>query len=347
MMGDTMRKVVLQEPYKITLKNAPVPKPKPGEVRVRVERIGVCGSDLTIYRGLHPYAKFPLVMGHEYSGRIDALGSGVKEPLPGTRVAVIPHLTCGHCEACKAERYNFCEELRCTGAEADGAHCDYICVPAHMALPIPGEMSMEDAALLEPACVAYHGAKRGDVQKGDRVLIVGAGPIGVFCLQSVKALGADKVYIADMDSSRLEIAKNLGADGTIDVSRKTVREGLEELCGGNMNIDLYYDCVGEKGRVLNDILLLAKRGSRIVIIGVLQNGYTIPNLPDFVQHELRLSGTTMYTPQDYRDMIAMISRGIVTTRGMVSHHFTLEEVPRILEMLDKRTENSFKIVINV
>jgi L-iditol 2-dehydrogenase len=216
-----------------------------------------------------------------------------------------------------------------------------------MALPIPDKMSMDDAALLEPACVAYHGAKRGEIQKGDRALIVGAGPIGVFCLQSVKALGAGKVYIADTDTDRLEIAKNLGADGVIDVSKKTIKEGLDELCGGSINIDLYYDCVGEKGRVLNDILLLAKRGSRIVIIGVLQNGYNIPNLPDFVQHELRLSGTTMYVPQDYRDMIDLVSRGVITTRGMVSHHFNLEDVPKVLEMLDKRTEKSFKIILNV
>ena len=346
-MCAVMRKVILQEPYKITVESAPVPEPKAGEVRVRVERIGVCGSDLTIYRGLHPYVKYPLVMGHEYSGRVDALGADVKDHVIGSRVAVIPHLTCGHCEACRKELYNFCEELRCTGAEADGAHCDFICVPAHMALTIPDEMSMEDAALLEPACVAYHGAKRGEVKTGDRVLIVGAGPIGAFCLQCVKALGAGKVYIADMDFSRLEIAKKLGADGIIDVSKKTIREGLNDLCGGSMNIDLYYDCVGEKGNVLNDILLLAKRGSRIVMLGVLQNAYNIPNLPDFVQHELRLSGTTMYVPSDYRDMINMMSRGIVTTKGMVTHHFTLEEIPKVLEMLDKRTEKSFKIVINV
>jgi L-iditol 2-dehydrogenase len=195
--------------------------------------------------------------------------------------------------------------------------------------------------------VAYHGAKRGQIEKGDRVLIVGAGPIGAFCLQSVKALGASAVYIADMDPWRLDIAKKLGADGVIDVSKQTIAEGLQKLCGGSMNIDLYYDCVGEKGRVLNDILLMAKRGSRIVVIGVLQNEYKIPNLPDFVQHELRLSGTTMYVPQDYREMMELMIKGTITTKGIVSHHFSLEEVPKVLEMQDKHTENSFKIVLNV
>jgi L-iditol 2-dehydrogenase len=342
-----MRKVILKKPYEFTIENVPVPEPNAGEVRIKVERIGICGSDLTIYRGRHPYVKYPLVLGHEYSGRVDALGPKVKTPPLGTRTAIIPHLTCGQCEACKAEKYNFCEELRCTGAEADGAQCDYICVPSSMVLPIPDSMTMEDAALLEPACVGYHGAKRGDIQNGDRALIIGAGPIGVFCLQSVKSLGASKVFIADMDAGRLEIAKKSGADDVIDVSKIELKEGLSKICGGSKNIDVYYDCVGEKGAVLNDILITAKRGSRIVVVGVLQNEYRIPNLPDFVQHELRLSGTTMYTPQDYRDMIDLISRGIITTNGIVTHHFTLEEVPRILDMLDKRSFSSFKILINM
>jgi L-iditol 2-dehydrogenase len=342
-----MRRVVLSEPYKFVIEQAPIPEPKAGEVRIRVERIGVCGSDLTIYRGLHPYVSYPLVMGHEYSGRIDALGTDVKGPAVGSRVTVIPHLTCGRCEACHEERFNFCEELRCTGAEADGAHCDYICAPAHMVLPIPDEMSMEDAALVEPACVAYHGAKRGEITAKDSVLIVGAGPIGIFCLQSVLALGAKKVYIADMDEKRLSLAKKLGAGGIINVSKQPLKEGLKTLCGGAATIDLYYDCVGEKGKVLNDILLLAKRGSRIAVIGVLQNGYHIPNLPDFVQHELRLSGTTMYVKQDYRDMIDLINRGIIKTEGMVSHRFPLEDIPKVLEMQDKKTEDTFKVVLLV
>jgi threonine dehydrogenase-like Zn-dependent dehydrogenase len=148
-----------------------------------------------------------------------------------------------------------------------------------------------------------------------------------------------------MDTHRLEIAKKLGAADVIDVSKTGLKEGLDKICGGSGNIDVYYDCVGEKGAVLNNILIAAKRGSRIVVIGVLQNEYHIPNLPDFVQHELRLSGTTMYTPQDYRDMIDLISRDIIMTNGIVTHHFTLEEIPRIMDGLDKRDLDSFKIII--
>lgn len=340
-----MRKIVLDAPYKMRLTECEAPTPSKDEVRIKVKRLGICGSDPTIYRGLHPYVSYPLVPGHEISGVIDMVGENVAADRIGERVTIIPHLVCGECDVCKTKTYNFCENLRCTGAEADGAMCDYFCISSEMAISIPDEMNIDDAALVEPACVAYHGAKRASLTSDDKVLVVGAGPIGVFCMQSCFALGAKKVYIADMDADRLEIAKKLGATGIIDVSKESLSEGLERL--GEDKITVYYDCVGEKGVVLNNILSIAHRGSRIVIIGVLQNEYNVPKLPDFVQHELSLFGTTMYVPEDYREMITLMSKGIVKTEGMISHRFKLEDIPDVLDMLDKRKEKTFKIVIDV
>ena len=335
-----MRKIVLDEPYKLRLTEDVIPEPKDDEVRISVKRIGICGSDPTIYRGLHPYVTFPVVLGHEISGVVEAVGKNVSADRIGERVTVIPHLVCGKCDACKNKIYNFCEELRCTGAEADGAMCDYFCISSEMAIKIPDTMSIDDAALVEPACVAYHGAKRGHIQTGETVLVIGAGPIGIFCMQSCFALGAGKVYVADMDSERLGLAKSLGATGIIDVKTESIAD-IED------RIDVFYDCVGEKGHVLNNILDVAKRGSRVVVIGVLQNEYIIPKLPDFVQHELSLSGTTMYVPTDYREMIELMGEGKITTKGMVSHRFNFEEIPYVLDMLDKRKEKTFKILIDV
>lgn len=340
-----MKKIVLEAPYKMIVAEADAPTPAAGEVRIAVKRIGICGSDPTIYRGLHPYVSYPLVPGHEISGVVDMVGEGVDASRVGDRVTVIPHLVCGNCDACATKTYNFCEELRCTGAEADGAMCEYFCISSEMAIKIPDEMNIDDAALVEPACVAYHGAKRASITSEDKVLVVGAGPIGVFCMQSCFALGAKKVYIADMDAERLEIAKSLGATGIIDVSKESLSEGLARL--GEEKITVYYDCVGEKGVVLNNILSIAHRGSRIVIIGVLQNEYNIPKLPDFVQHELSLFGTTMYVPTDYVEMIDLMSRGIVTTKGMISHRFGLTDIPDVLDMIDKRKEKTFKVIIEV
>lgn len=342
-----MRKLVLNAPYDLRMTQTEIPEPKKGQVRIHVKKVGICGSDPTIYKGLHPYVSYPLVMGHEISGVIDKVGEGVAQTRVGERVTVIPHIFCDHCEACRREIYNFCEKLKCTGAEADGAHCDYFCIDQRMAIAIPDTMSLEAAAMVEPACVAYHGAKRGNIRKGESVLIIGAGPIGVFCMQSCLALGAGRVYVADMDGERLKLAKALGATDVIDVSKQDLKEALAVLAGGEKTIDVFYDCVGEKGTVLNNILSMARRGSRIVVIGVLQKEFNIPLLPDFVQHELSLSGTTMYVPQDYREMIDLMGRGIIRTDDMVSHHITLEETPEMLEKIVGRREKTFKVMIEV
>ena len=235
-----MRKLLLEAPYQMHMVDAPIPEPAVDEVRVRICKIGICGSDPTIYKGLHPYVTYPMVPGHELSGVIDAVGSHVDASRIGQRVTIIPHQVCGHCEACKHEIYNFCEELKCTGAEADGGMCDYFCIDAKMALEIPETMTLEQAAMVEPACVAYHGAKRGHIGPGDRVLIVGGGPIGVFCMQSCFALGAKEVYIADMDTDRLALAKSLGATGTIEAAKEDLKQGLTRLTGSEKNIDVFF-----------------------------------------------------------------------------------------------------------
>jgi L-iditol 2-dehydrogenase len=338
-----MFRAALEAPERIVVGEADIPEPGENRILVKVERVGVCGSDPTIYFGRHPYVRYPVVMGHEFAGTVAALGVGAKGEV-GARVAVIPHLVCGECEACKNEIYNFCESLRCTGAEADGAHCGYIAMPKEMVLPIPDTMSLDDAAMLEPACVAYHAAKRGEIAPGDTVLVVGAGPIGNFCVQCCKALGAGKVYIADMDEDRLELAASLGADGTIDVKKESLDEGLIRLCGEAKKTNLFFDCVGERGQVLNDIIRTARRGARVVAVGVLQNGYDIPLLPDFVQHELKLSGTTMYTPADYREAIELMGKKIISTRGMITHYFDIKQIVEVFEMIKKREMKFFKIM---
>ncbi len=342
-----MRKLVLKEPYKLEMIASEIPEPAEDQVRIHVKKIGICGSDPTIYKGLHPYVSYPLVMGHELSGVIEKVGKNVSPDRVGERVAVIPHIVCHECDACKKGIYNFCETLKCTGAEADGAHCDYFCIEAEMAVKIPDEMSLEEAAMVEPACVAYHGAKRGHIEPGETVLVVGAGPIGLFCMQSCFALGAGKVFVADMDKNRLELAKKLGATGTIAVGDENLKEGLTRYLGSEKKVDVFYDCVGEKGIVFNNILEIARRGTRIVVIGVLQNAYNVPLLPDFVQHELSVSGTTMYVPQDYVEMIDLMGKKQIRTEGMVSQHISLEEIPQMLEDIVNRRVQTYKVIVDV
>jgi L-iditol 2-dehydrogenase len=346
-MKEIMMRVTLVEPEKLVIDETEIPTPGQNEVLIRVLRCGVCGSDPTIYHGRHPYAKKPVVMGHEFSGTVDALGPGVPCPKIGSRVTVIPHLVCGRCKPCRSKIYNFCEQLRCMGAEADGAHVNFINVPAEMVIPIPETMSLDDAAMVEPACVAYHGAKRGEITSTDKVLVIGAGPIGNFAMQSCRELGAKETFIADMDEWRLDLAAKLGASGIINLKKESLEEGLNRLAGGSKEIDVFYDCVGGKGQVFDQILSVARRGARVVVIGVLQNGYNVPHLPDFVQHELRLSGTTMYVPQDYRDMIRLMGEKKIRTDGMITHYFNLSDIREVFKLIDSHREPYFKIMLKV
>ena len=347
-MQGKMYCVTLKKPMVMEEGYIDIPSPGKGEVLIKVKRVGLCGSDATIYYGKHPYVSYPLVMGHEFAGELAGLGEGVNNLKTGQRVAVIPHLVCGECNECKTETFNFCENLRCTGAEADGAHCEYKVMPAVMAIPIPDNLSMENAALIEPACVAYHAAKRGEIKKGDIALVVGAGPIGIFTMQSVKALGASRVYVADIDEKRLSLAQSLGADGIINAKEEKIGEGLTRLLGSPKEVNVFFDCVGQKGEVLEEIILMAKRGSRVVMVGVLQMGYDIPHLPDFVQHELRLSGTTMYVPQDYREMIEHLSNGRIRTQGIITHYFPITDIIKVFkDYIEGKKEYFFKIMFTL
>jgi 2-desacetyl-2-hydroxyethyl bacteriochlorophyllide A dehydrogenase len=310
---------------------------------VRVTHVGVCGSDISALDGLHPYIDFPIVLGHEVSGVVDELGEGVEGLEPGQEVAVIPHLVCSVCAACQAQRYNYCEDLRVIGAQADGAHAEYVVMPQEMIVPLPPGATLEDAALVEPAAVAYHGVRRA-IEAGDLVYIAGVGAIGMFALQCARHLGARAVYVGDMDPDRLELAAQLGADGVIDLRSESTEAGLERLVGDTKAVDLWVDCVGHEGRALDEAIRLARRGSRVLVVGVLGSPYQVPHLPDFVEHELTLYGTTMYVPDDYAQVLAAMGEGAIRTAGMVTHHYRLDQVAEAFEMITGRQEKFFKII---
>jgi L-iditol 2-dehydrogenase len=341
-MARRMWQTVLVEPGRFVREETARPEPKPGEVLIRVARVGVCGSDISAFHGRHPYISCPIVLGHEFSGEVAARGSD-EGPAPGTRVTVIPHLGCGTCNACANATYNLCDSLRVIGCQAPGAHAEYVTVPATMALPIPEALSWEDAAMVEPAAVAFHAARRAGIGTGDRVLVVGAGPIGIFTMQCAKALGAETVSIADLDAVRLELARALGADDTIHTLASPLADGVARL-GSRPNV--YADCVGGSGEVLDGLLAVAPRGSRILAVGVLKSDYRIPHLTDLVEHELAVIGTSMYVRRDYQDAIAALTEGRLRTAGMMTHTFTLADVATAFDMIECGEEPYFKVMFS-
>jgi len=347
MEKNQMRMARFTEPYVIRFETSEIPVPKKGQVLLKVLRCGICGSDPTTFKGMHPFCPPPVVMGHEFSRIIAELGEGITDLSVGDRVTVFPHLTCGECDRCRENRSNLCETVKCIGGQADGAHCEYIALDRHMIFPIADTMSFESAAMVEPAAVGYHGAVRANITQDDYALVFGAGTIGIFAMQACKARGAKRVFITDVDVERLELALSLGADGIINQSKESLEEGLTRLCGDTHRIDKFFECVGGKGAVLDQIISIARRGTTIVMIGIQNEGCHVEKLPYLGEHELSLLGSNMYDAQDYKEVIDFMGRNEIRTEGMITHTFKFDDLMEAFDLAVNKKEKFMKIMLEM
>jgi L-iditol 2-dehydrogenase len=346
MMAEMMKRVILKKPFKLEVEEVPKAIAEQGEVLVKVLRCGVCGSDFTIYEGKHPWAISPLIMGHEFAGVIDSVGKGVDSKRVGQRVAILPHRICGNCFGCRQNTSNLCSNLKCMGAEAHGGHAEFVSVPAKMAIPIPASLSFDSAALLEPACVAYHGINRAGNIKGKTVCVIGAGPIGAFAVQSATALGAEKVIVADLKDDRIKLVTQW-AYKVFNLTDKPLSETLRYAGIDKEEIDIYVDCVGQEGQVLEEIMLTSRRNTSVIMIGVLRREYNIPHLAELVQHEITIYGTTMYDHKDYLQMIELMANKKICIDGMITHRFNMEDIPNVLKTFSTNNKPFFKIMLDI
>ena len=341
---DTMKRIMLRSYKNFEPQVVEIPEPAKGEVLVKVSHLGVCGSDISAYYGKQPYIPFPIVLGHELSGTIAKVGPDTDALPVGTRCTVLPHVPCRKCRACAEQRYNHCMKLQVIGCQTTGAQAEYLIAPADMIFELPESITMEQGAMVEPMAVTYHGMKKG-VVPGDNVVILGAGGIGLFAMQAAFILGANKVYMADFAQNRLELAMNLGATATFDLSKDNLANYLAEL---DESITLFSDCVGGNGDALDTIMDVAERGVRVINIGVLAPGCIVKHLPDLSEKEFTFYGSNMFVPQDFRDVIRHLADGKYKTEGIVTHRVRLDEVPKLFEeVVDKHKEPYIKLMILV
>lgn len=207
-MDNTMLQQVMTAPKAITFQTVPVPKPQAGEVLVKIKRIGVCGSDIHVYHGTHPFTSYPVTQGHEVSGEIVGLGSGVTGFTVGQKVTIEPQVYCGTCYLCTHGKYNLCENLKVMGFQTTGTASEYVAVDASKVTLLPDSISYDEGAMIEPLAVTVHAARRFPELEGAKVAILGCGPIGILLAQACKALGAAAVLITDISDYRLELARN-------------------------------------------------------------------------------------------------------------------------------------------
>jgi L-iditol 2-dehydrogenase len=333
----TMRASVLRAVGDVAVEERPVPQPGPGEVLVRVGSVGVCGSDVHYYEHgrIGPYVvDAPLVLGHEAGGEVVALGPGVDALAVGQRVSLEPGVPCRACEQCLAGRYNLCPDVRFFATPPyDGAFCEYVAMPAVFVHPVPDEVSDDAAGLLEPLSVGVWACRRGGVAPGSRVLVTGAGPIGLVTAQAARAYGASEVVVTDVNPHRLDLVRRMGAVA-LDVSRSPVGEsGVEP--------DVLLECSGHP-RATWDAMLTVARAGRVVLIGMGGDELPIP-LPYVQDHELLVTGAFRYA-NTWPVAIALAASGAVDLDGLVTGHYRLDDVEQALTA-PRRDPTTVKAVV--
>ncbi|GAA4837953.1 NAD(P)-dependent alcohol dehydrogenase [Saccharopolyspora rosea] len=334
----TMRASVLRGVGDIAVEERPVPEPGPREVLVRVHAVGTCGSDTHYYehgRIGDFVVREPLVLGHEASGVVVARGSHATRHAPGQRVSLEPGVPCSTCEQCRRGRYNLCPDVRFFATPpVDGAFCEYVALDEDFAHPVPDSLSMEAAALVEPLSVGLWACRRGHVAPGARVLVTGAGPVGLMAVQCARAFGASEVVVTDVRPHRLALAAEVGATCALDV-RET------PLANSGVEPDVLLECSGV-GPVAADGIRRVRRAGRVVLVGM--GGAEIPLPLAHVQNrEIELTGTFRYA-NTWPTAIGLAASGRVALDRLVSHRFGLDDVAAALT-LAARDETAVKAVV--
>jgi len=340
-----MRQAILVEPKHIEFKEVAEPKAADltaHQVLVNIKRIGICGSEIHSYHGLHPATFYPVVQGHEYSGVVMAVGSEVTVCKPGDHITARPQLVCGKCNPCKRGQYNVCEHLRVQAFQADGAAQDFFVVDDDRVAKLPDGMSLDYGAMIEPSAVGAHASNRTDV-KGKNVVVSGAGTIGNLIAQFCIARGAKNVLITDVSDLRLAKARECGIKHTLNITKKTLKEAAQELFGEE-GYQVGFEVAGVEVSI-RSLMETIEKGSDIVVVAVFAKD---PALSMFYlgEHELRLIGSMMYRHEDYLTAIDYVSKGIINLKPLVSNRFAFEEYDDAYKFIDTHRETSMKVLID-
>jgi 2-desacetyl-2-hydroxyethyl bacteriochlorophyllide A dehydrogenase len=329
-----MRAAVYYGPYNISVREVKKPKVGSRDVLVKIKAAGICGSDLHVYRGKHPYLTPPIIMGHELSGDIVEVGKEVKEISYGARIVVEPNIPCGSCAACRLGRSNICTSVKIPGIHIDGAFAQYISIPEEFVHKVPKNLSYNEAAMIEPSAVAVHVILRSGISIGDRIVILGAGTIGLLALQIARLAGADYIAITDIYNYKLALAKRLGADLTINVGENDPVQCVKEVTEGE-GADVVIEAVGISATIQQTIDLL-RPGGRAVIVGYFTGNRVPMDMRSLMLRELELIGSKAYH-RDYERAIKLVS-GRIKVKPLITHEFPLDDVKKAFEILDKRPE---------
>lgn len=339
-----MKRAIMTAPGVIELGQVDSPRPGDGQVLMRTERIGICGSDIHVFHGKHPYTRYPVIQGHEVSGIVAAVGDNVDSVAVGDRMTFTPQIKCGTCYPCRHGLYNVCEQLKVMGFQADGAAQEYLVLPDWNVVKVPDEINIDHAAMIEPVAVAVHAVAQGGDVEGKKVLVLGAGTIGNLVAQVALASGAESVMITDTTEYKLEHARNVGIDAAINSARNDLAKELGVHFGPD-RADLILECVGSAITAAQAIEC-ARNGTTVVIVGV--HGEKPPFNLGYVQdHELYVVGSAMYRKDDFLRAIELMTSGRMSLDALVTHRFAFDDYLQAYQAIERANGECMKVMVEV
>lgn len=339
--------LVLYPSKELKLENRPIPKPKDNELLIKINCTGVCGTDIHLWAwggvaGLK--IKDPLVIGHESSGTVVQIGKNVKNFKIGDRVVIETSDPCHNCIRCLEGNYHLCPVIRKLGLPPDhGTYTRYVAHPALFCFKIPDNVSFEEGALIEPLSVTVHACRRGRVTGGDKVLICGAGPVGLLTVLTAKSMGATNICITDIRQDRLNFAKKLGADHVLlaDSDSNICAQQVKELLGDFADVSL--DCCGFEATLRVAMKATKPRGT-VVVVGIGPENVNLP-IAETMFNEVDIVGVNRF-PNCYQRAIDLVASGAINVRPLVTHRFKLEEAVEALKFLKEEKPGTIKVMIH-
>lgn len=333
----------------LEIRDAPMPELKtPGHVLVRVDAVGVCGSDVHYYKAGRIGAQrvqYPQTVGHECAGTLVQVGAEVKGLEPGGRVAVEPAISCGHCDQCRTYRPHTCRKLQFMGCpgQAPGVLAEFISIPAECCFPIASSMTIVQAALAEPFSIGIYAYRLSAMRPGIKAAVLGAGPIGLSTLLAIRAAGPATVYVTDLLPNRLEVARRCGADWTGSPVTENVVESIHKL--EPLGLDCVYECAGEQ-ETLDQAIALLKPGGTLVMVGIPETDTVHFAIDSLRRKEIRIQNVRRQN-HCLAAAVDFIGSGIVNADPMVTHHFPLKDAKAAFETVAEYSDGVIKAMIHV
>ncbi|MDD9272253.1 zinc-binding alcohol dehydrogenase family protein [Paenibacillus sp. GCM10023248] len=335
-----MKAIVCEQIEQFRMVELESPELRAGEAIVRIQRIGICGTDLHAYKGNQPFFSYPRVLGHELSGYIESIGDGVTGLAVGDQVSVVPYLHCGSCIACREGKTNCCTDMKVLGVHVDGGMRELIAVPASHLIKTDG-LTLEQAAMLEPLAIGAHAVRRSELRAGQTALVIGGGPIGLGVMVLAKQRGAT-VIAMDINEERLAYCRNwAGADYTVNALEQP-KDRLLELTNGELPV-VVFDATGN-ARSMTDSFGLVAHGGKLVYVGLVKADISFHD-PEFHKRELTLMASRNATLEDFAAVRAAMQAGVIDVERYITHRASFDEMIGQFETWLKPESKVIKAVV--